>query len=105
MAKRVLVLNGPNLNLLGTREPHIYGAETLQDVADLCQRTGDEFGLAVAFDTHEDRRCVGSAPARNGQINVARSRIDDHVIDQDLIGSSAQQRSQLLVDALDLELF
>ena len=49
MAKRVLVLNGPNLNLLGTREPDIYGAETLQDVEALCQRTGEEFGLTVVF--------------------------------------------------------
>lgn len=49
MAKRVLVLNGPNLNLLGTREPDIYGAETLQDVEALCRRTGDEFGLAIEF--------------------------------------------------------
>ena len=49
MAKRVLVLNGPNLNLLGTREPEIYGADTLQDVEALCQRTGAECGLDVDF--------------------------------------------------------
>ena len=49
MAKRVLVLNGPNLNLLGTREPDIYGAETLQDVEALCHRTGEDVGLTVDF--------------------------------------------------------
>ena len=49
MAKRVLVLNGPNLNLLGTREPDIYGASTLKDVETLCKQTGTEFGLSVDF--------------------------------------------------------
>jgi len=49
MAKRVLVLNGPNLNLLGTREPDIYGAATLKDVENLCQRAGEEFGLGIDF--------------------------------------------------------
>ena len=49
MAKRVLVLNGPNLNLLGTREPEIYGSATLQDVGDLCRQTGEEVGLVVDF--------------------------------------------------------
>ena len=49
MAKRVLVLNGPNLNLLGTREPDIYGAATLGDVEALCKKTGEEFGLSVDF--------------------------------------------------------
>ena len=49
MAKRVLVLNGPNLNLLGTREPGIYGAATLKDVEHLCAATGKELGLTVDF--------------------------------------------------------
>ena len=49
MAKRVLVLNGPNLNLLGTREPDIYGAHTLEDVESLCRQTGEETGLSVDF--------------------------------------------------------
>jgi 3-dehydroquinate dehydratase-2 len=49
MAKRVLVLNGPNLNLLGTREPDIYGAETLKDVEALCHEAGTSLGLAVDF--------------------------------------------------------
>lgn len=49
MAKRVLVLNGPNLNLLGTREPDIYGAATLQDIESLCATTGDSVGLSVDF--------------------------------------------------------
>jgi 3-dehydroquinate dehydratase-2 len=49
MAKRVLVLNGPNLNLLGTREPGIYGASTLEDVENSCEATGRELGLTIDF--------------------------------------------------------
>ena len=45
----VLVLNGPNLNLLGTREPGIYGADTLADVERLCHRTAADLGLTVDF--------------------------------------------------------
>ncbi len=44
-----LVLNGPNLNLLGTREPAIYGRETLADVAERCRQTGNRIGLAIDF--------------------------------------------------------
>ena len=49
MAKRVLVLNGPNLNLLGTREPEIYGAQTLRDIENLCRQTGDKLGYTLDF--------------------------------------------------------
>ncbi|MCE2475606.1 MAG: type II 3-dehydroquinate dehydratase [Alphaproteobacteria bacterium] len=45
----VFVLNGPNLNLLGTREPGIYGRETLADVEALCRRTAGPIGLRIDF--------------------------------------------------------
>lgn len=44
---RVLVLNGPNLGRLGTREPHVYGHTTYQDLVRLCQKTGSELGMDV----------------------------------------------------------
>ena len=45
--KTILVLNGPNLNLLGTREPAVYGAATLADVETLCSATGERLGFTV----------------------------------------------------------
>jgi 3-dehydroquinate dehydratase-2 len=47
--KTVFVLNGPNLNLLGTREPQVYGAQTLADVQNLCERAGAANGFDVDF--------------------------------------------------------
>ena len=47
MPAKVIVLNGPNLNLLGQREPATYGHATLADVEALCMRTGEGLGLAV----------------------------------------------------------
>ncbi|KAB0585598.1 type II 3-dehydroquinate dehydratase [Comamonas kerstersii] len=49
MAKTVFVLNGPNLNLLGTREPAVYGAQTLTDVQQLCEQTAARHGLTLRF--------------------------------------------------------
>ena len=49
MAKTVYVLNGPNLNLLGSREPEIYGRATLADVEKLCRATAKRHGLAIEF--------------------------------------------------------
>ncbi|MBO9677981.1 MAG: type II 3-dehydroquinate dehydratase [Acidovorax sp.] len=47
--KTVFVLNGPNLNLLGTREPAVYGAQTLADVDLLCQQACARHGFALQF--------------------------------------------------------
>jgi 3-dehydroquinate dehydratase-2 len=49
MAKTVYVLNGPNLNLLGTREPKTYGRATLKDVEKLCREAAGRHKLAVEF--------------------------------------------------------
>ncbi|MCA0449942.1 MAG: 3-dehydroquinate dehydratase [Proteobacteria bacterium] len=46
---KILVLNGPNLNLLGTREPAVYGHTTLDDVRTLCEGAGQRLGLALDF--------------------------------------------------------
>jgi 3-dehydroquinate dehydratase-2 len=45
----VYVINGPNLNLLGTRQPDVYGHATLADVEKLCHATAERFGLTVEF--------------------------------------------------------
>jgi 3-dehydroquinate dehydratase-2 len=45
----IVVLNGPNMNMLGLRQPQLYGASTLDDVEALCAETGEELGLAIDF--------------------------------------------------------
>jgi 3-dehydroquinate dehydratase-2 len=49
MSKTIYVLNGPNLNLLGERQPEIYGRTTLADVEKLCRTTAQRHGLTVEF--------------------------------------------------------
>ena len=49
MSKPILILNGPNLNLLGTREPEIYGSTTLADVEGMCAERAESRGHTIAF--------------------------------------------------------
>ena len=85
MSKPIYVLSGPNLNLLGQREPEIYGRDTLDDVRARCERTAETRGLSVVFrqsnhegeliDWVQEARTEGCAlvlnPAGYGHTSVA----------------------------------
>jgi 3-dehydroquinate dehydratase-2 len=47
--KRLMILNGPNLNLLGVREPHIYGTTTLAQIKENCEQNAKRLGLTLSF--------------------------------------------------------
>ena len=49
MTARLMILNGPNLNYLGIREPHIYGHDTLEDVRARCEARAQTLGRAIVF--------------------------------------------------------
>ncbi len=60
MITQVLVLNGPNLNRLGSREPDIYGTATFDDLAELCRTTGRALGLHVDVrQTNDEAELIG----------------------------------------------
>ncbi len=54
--KNILIINGPNLNMLGTREPETYGSKTLSDIVNHCENLGTEFGLEC---THKQSNSEG----------------------------------------------
>ncbi|HKL06209.1 MAG TPA: type II 3-dehydroquinate dehydratase [Roseovarius sp.] len=64
----ILVLNGPNLNLLGQRQPEVYGTTTLADIEDLCRTTAQALGLSLAFEqSNSEGTLVDLIHAARGQ--------------------------------------
>lgn len=49
MSKPIFVINGPNLNLLGTREPEVYGTQSLDDIKDICVQVARKFDREILF--------------------------------------------------------
>lgn len=49
MTRSILILNGPNLNLLGTRQPEVYGPTTLSDIEGLCRAKAQDLGIDMVF--------------------------------------------------------
>lgn len=70
----ILVLNGPNLNLLGTRETEIYGSATLADIESACQTHADRLGLSVTFAQSN------SEGAMVDQLHTARGQMDGVIL-------------------------
>jgi len=72
MANAIFVLNGPNLNLLGTREPEVYGKETLEDLHKRCDRKAQALGFVVDFrqSNHEGDLVAWVQEARTGASGV-----------------------------------
>lgn len=59
MAPTVMVVNGPNLNRLGTREPEIYGSATLDDIESACRSLADQLGIDLIFrQSNDEATCV-----------------------------------------------
>lgn len=69
---KVLLLNGPNLNLLGTREPHIYGADTLADVEQCFKTEAESLGVeADAFQSNHEGALIDRIHAARGDGTTA----------------------------------
>ena len=68
MTKPVYILNGPNLNMLGSREPDVYGSQTLEDIAVLCTAKAQALGLEIDF------RQTNDEGALVNQIQEAREK-------------------------------
>jgi 3-dehydroquinate dehydratase-2 len=74
VTRRLFVLNGPNLNMLGQREPEVYGTATLEEVRLLCVRVADEVGFDLFFAQsnaeHEIVEWVHDAFRENGTVVI-----------------------------------
>jgi 3-dehydroquinate dehydratase II len=64
---KILLLNGPNLNMLGTRQPEVYGRTTLADIEAMCQARAKDLGLALDFrQSNNEGEIVGWVQTAHG---------------------------------------
>ena len=71
MAKNVLIINGPNLNLLGTREPEIYGRTTLAELEAACAKHAKGLGLSVkCFQSNHEGAIIDAIHAARGKTDA-----------------------------------
>ncbi len=72
MAKTILILNGPNLNLLGEREPEVYGHKTLSDIASECQLIAEQHGYTIVSkqSNHEGELIDAIQEARQSAVGI-----------------------------------
>ncbi|KAJ5107379.1 Catabolic 3-dehydroquinase 1 [Penicillium angulare] len=70
MGKSILLINGPNLNLLGTREPHIYGSTTLVDVENNAKEQAKSLGASLeTFQSNHEGAIVDRVQAARGKVD------------------------------------
>jgi 3-dehydroquinate dehydratase-2 len=67
----ILLLNGPNLNTLGTRQPDVYGSDTLADVVALAERAAADEGVGLrAFQTNHEGEMIDAIHAARGEVSA-----------------------------------
>ena len=91
MGKRIYLLNGPNLNLLGQRQPEIYGRDTLDDIAETCKKVAVAQGMTLkAFQSNSEGQLIG-------WVHEARQNADAIIINP----GAYSHTSIALLDALN----
>ena len=91
MGKRIYLLNGPNLNLLGQRQPEIYGRDTLDDITETCKKVAVAQGMTLkAFQSNSEGQLIG-------WVHEARQNADAIIINP----GAYSHTSIALLDALN----
>lgn len=71
MTVKIMILNGPNLNFLGIREPHIYGSTTLKEIEASCQKLARELGVSISFhQSNLEGELVGLIQSAHGSVDA-----------------------------------